>query len=63
MSEPIEHNIEDEMEIANFIVLRRINDVLMLLLREANPQMADQIAQMHEQGIFITPPPAWRPGE
>jgi hypothetical protein len=62
VSEPIEHDMQDEMELANFIILRRINDVLMLLLKNTNPQDADAIAKMHEQGIFISPPPAWQPG-
>lgn len=62
-NEPVEHNIEDEFEVANFIVLRRINDVLMFLLRDVNPDAANHLASLHEQGIFVTPPPAWRPGE
>lgn len=63
MTEPIEHNIEDEFELANHILLRRINDVLMLLLRNANPEEADQLANLHTAGIFISPPLAYAPGE
>lgn len=63
MTEPVEHNIEDEMGVANFIMLRRINDVLMFLLRDVDEDAANHLASLHEQGIFVTPPPAWRPGE
>lgn len=51
------------MEVANFIMLRRINDVLMFLLRDVDEDAANHLASLHERGIFVTPPPAWRPGE
>lgn len=62
---PVEHDLEDdnEMAVASFIMLRRINDVLMFLLRDVDEDAANHLAALHSQGIFVTPPPAWRPGE
>lgn len=62
MTEPVEHNVVDELGVANYIVLRRINDLLMTILNNINPEDADALANLHEQGIFVSPPPAWRPG-
>lgn len=56
----IEHDIDQEVHMANYIMLRRINDVLMLLLRNVNEEDADTLATMHEEGIFATPNPAFR---
>lgn len=55
-----EHNLEDEIHMANYIMLRRINDVLMLLLRNVNEEDADVLAKMHEEGIFASPDPIMR---
>ncbi len=63
MSDAIEHDIEDEYEVVNFIMLRRLNDTMMFLLREMNPEAANHLAGLHEKGIFVSPPPAWNPGE
>jgi hypothetical protein len=63
MSEPIEHDIKEEFDAANYIMLHRINDVLMFLLKNVNETDADMLAKLHEEGIFVTPPPAWKPGE
>lgn len=60
--EAIEHNVEDELGVANFITLRRIYDVLMGIYSNINEEEAGKLAGLHQQGIFITPPPAWRPG-
>lgn len=62
MTERIEHDAEREVQMASFILLRRINDVLLLILKNINEEDADLIANMHEQGIFASPPPTWRPG-
>lgn len=58
-----EHNIEDEFELVNFITLRRIYDVLAGIYASIDGEAADRLMTLHEQGIFITPPPAYRPGE
>ena len=58
-----EHDIREDWNTVQFIMMRRLNDTMMLLLREMNPDVADKLAAAHERGIFVTPPPAWRPGE
>lgn len=63
MSQPIEHDALDELGVANFITTRRIYDVLMGIYKNINEEEANTLAGLHEQGIFITSPPAWMPGE
>jgi len=63
MTGPIEHEIDEDWNTVNFIMLRRLNDVMMYVLREMNPDAANQLASLHEQGIFVSPRPAWKPGE
>jgi len=56
----IEHDIEDELEIAMFVTQRRIYDVLMGIYSNINPGEAEDLVKLHADGIFVTPPPAFR---
>ena len=50
-----------EILMANHIMLRRLNDVLMLMLKNINEDDANVLAEMHEEGVFASPDPIWRP--
>ena len=51
--------IEDNLGVVNTITLMRIYDVLMGIYSNMNPDEADAMVKMHEQGIFATPDPVW----
>lgn len=62
---PIEHDVEevdDEFKLVNYITLRRIYDVLLGIYSNINEAEADKLVLLHQQGIFASPPPAWKPG-
>ncbi len=40
------------------ILLNRIYDAQMAFLATVNPEKADQLHQLHEQGMSLAPPPA-----
>ena len=56
-----EHKLvaDNEMLTAMYITQRRIYDVLARLLANINPEDADILMQMHEQGIFATSDPTY----
>lgn len=56
MTDPLEENVD----IANTIILWRIYDVLMGLYSNINPDEAKKLVKLHEEGTFVTPPPAYR---
>jgi len=56
----VEHDLEDELDMANFVTLRRIYDVLMGIYSNVNPGEAESLVKLHADGIFVTPPPAFR---
>jgi hypothetical protein len=58
MSDPAE-NIEDAQGVVQTIMLWRIYDVLLLLLRQTNRPMADQLVEIHEKGEFVGPNPSY----
>lgn len=58
--EPTKEYVEDNSAVVNSIILWRIYDVMLLLLREANPEVAGKLAEMHEQGLFAGPLPAYK---
>jgi hypothetical protein len=55
MTDPIKHDIEDNAEVVNTILLWRIYDVLSLLLLHADPVDWERLMQAHAHGAFITP--------
>ena len=52
--------VDENAPIVHSIILWRIYDVLLLLLRETNPEVAGKVAEMHEQGLFVGPNPAYK---
>lgn len=59
MTEPVEHAIEDEIHLVNYITLRRIYDVLLGIYSNINPGEANSLAQLHQGGFFASPEPAY----
>lgn len=57
MTEP--EYIDDQSGIVQNIVLWRVYDVLLLLLREQNRPLADQLVEIHEKGEFVGPNPSY----
>lgn len=53
--------VEENLELVTFIQLTRLYDVSLAILQELNAEKAATIHQMHEQGDFISPPPALAP--
>lgn len=51
--------IDDAAEVVQTIVLWRIYDVLLLILREQNKPLADQLVEIHERGEFVGPNPSY----
>lgn len=47
----------ENIGIVQFIMLGRIYDALMALLREANPEVATDLLEMHMQGNLMGPQP------
>ena len=56
-------NIEDNTDAVNSIMLWRIYDVLLGIYSNVNPEEAQNLVKLHEDGIFVTPPPAYREGQ
>lgn len=54
----IEHAIEDQIHVVNFITLRRIYDVLLGIYSNINAGEADSLARLHQEGYFASPDPA-----
>lgn len=52
-----QHNIEESFDIVNYITLRRIYDVLLGIYSNINPDEADSMARLHEEGLFASPEP------
>lgn len=52
-----EHDLENEIHVVNYITLRRIYDVLLGIYSNINPDEADSMARLHEEGLFASPEP------
>lgn len=42
------------------IILQRIYDVNLAFLATVNPEKAEELYSMHEQGLYVAPPPSIR---
>lgn len=51
--------VDDQTEVVQTIILWRIYDVLLLLLRQSNRPLADQLIEIHEKGEFVGPNPSY----
>lgn len=54
----IRHDVQDEIHFVNYIMLRRVYDVLLGLYSNVNGREANALAQLHEAGGFASPEPA-----
>lgn len=61
--EPSEKSVDafapENFNVVVLIQMMRVYDVLLALLAVDNPQKAEQLALMHEQGLTFTPAPAF----
>jgi len=55
---PEERNAAEEANLVNYIMTRRIYDVLLGIYSNINPAEADSLARLHEAGLFASPDPA-----
>lgn len=49
---------KENIDLVNYVQTRRIYDVLLALLNHFDPGAADEIVELHEQGLFVSPEPA-----
>lgn len=66
MTEPIKHNIDEDIKDmlgAIYITNRRIYDVLARMLHSLDSDEANALIDLHDQGVFITPPPRYMIGD
>lgn len=54
----VQHSADEFPEVVNYIVLSRIYDALIVLLRNINPEEAEALVEAHEKGLLLAPPPA-----
>lgn len=52
------HDVEDDYQLVNYIMMRRMYDVLLGIYSNINPAEADSLARLHEDGMFASPEPA-----
>lgn len=50
--------VEDNIPLVTLIQITRVYDVLMALLQEQNPEKAEVLYKIHEQGDIMTSAPA-----
>ena len=55
-------NLEDNLDMVNYIMLHRIYDVLTIIANKlVGPEDTSKLIQYHEQGYLIVPTPAFTP--
>lgn len=52
------HDVQDEIHLVNYIMIRRVYDVLLGIYSNINPSEADALARLHEDGGFASPEPS-----
>jgi len=57
--EDVKHDLFENLDAANHIVLSRIYDVMHLILKNINPEDALFINKLHAAGHILAPPPAY----
>lgn len=55
----IEHDGNKEIHFVNYVMLRRIYDVLLGIYSNINPAEANSLAQLHDGGYFASPEPSY----
>ena len=57
-------NLEDNLDMVNYIMLHRIYDVLTIIAKKlVGPEDTSKLIQYHEQGYLLGPTPAFTPSE
>lgn len=55
-------NLEDNLDMVNYIMLHRIYDVLTIIANKlVGPEDTSKLIQYHEQGYLLGPTPAFTP--
>lgn len=62
--EPQNQNLEDNLDMVNYIMLHRIYDLLTIIANKlVGPEDTSKLIQYHEQGFLLGPTPAYSPQE
>lgn len=57
-------NLEDNLDMVNYIMLHRIYDLLTIIANKfVGPEDTSKLIQYHEQGFLLGPTPAFTPQE
>lgn len=57
-------NLEDNLDMVNYIMLHRIYDLLTIIANKlVGPEDTSKLIQYHEQGFLLGPTPAYSPQE
>ena len=55
-----ESNLEENLDMVNYIMLHRIYDILTLIANKlVGPEQTSKMVQYHEQGFLLGPSPAY----
>lgn len=54
----IQHDVQEDINLVNYIMLRRVYDVLLGIYSNINPNEANSLARLHEDGAFASPEPS-----
>jgi hypothetical protein len=57
------NNLEDNLDMVNYIMLHRIYDLLTLISSKMAPEDTAKMIQYHEEGYLLGPIPSYRPTE
>jgi hypothetical protein len=57
------NNLEDNLDMVNYIMLHRIYDLLTLISSKMAPEDTAKMIQYHEEGYLLGPVPSYRPTE
>ncbi len=52
-------NLEDNLEMASYIMMHRIYDILTLIATKLNPEDTAKMVNYHEQGYLLGPLPSY----
>ena len=64
MNEDQPQNLEDNLNMVNYIMLHRIYDLLTIISNKlVGPEDTSKLIEYHEQGYLLGPTPAFTPQE
>ena len=56
-------NLEDNLEMVNYIMLHRIYDLLSIMAIHFEPEKAKQMIEYHTEGYLLGPTPSFTPND